>query len=80
MFNNSEATVTKLEDLLLARKSCESEYKRELAELEAAERARLEEIRRREAKIRQAAILARAKAAEAAAAARRKAFDDLTSY
>lgn len=81
MFNNSEATVNKLEDLAFnARQSCESEYKRELAELEAAERARLEEIRRREAKRRQAAILARAKAAEAAAAARRKAFEDLTSY
>ena len=81
MFNNSEATVTKLENLAFnARQSCESEYKRELAELEAAERARLEAIRRREAKRRQAAILARAKAAEAAAAARRKAFEDLTSY
>ena len=81
MFINSDTTIAKLEDLAFnARQSCESEYQRELAELEAAERARLEEIRRREAERRQAAIIARAKAAEAAAMARRKAFDDLTSY
>ena len=81
MFNNSDATITQLEDLAFnARQSCESEYQRELAELEAAERARLEAIRRREAERRKAEIIARAKAAEAAAVARRKAFDDLTSY
>ena len=81
MLNNSEATATKLENLAFnARQSCESEYQRELAELEAAARARLEAIRRREAQRRQAAIVARAKKAAAEAAFRRKAFDDLTSY
>ena len=48
MFINSDATITQLEKLAFnARQSCESEYQRELAELEAAERARLEAIRRR---------------------------------
>lgn len=81
IFNNSDTTITELENLSFnARQSCESEYRKELAELEAAQRARLEAIRIREAQRRQAAIVARAKAAEAAATARRKAFDDLTSY
>ena len=81
MFHNSESAVIQLENLASnARQSCEAEFRRELAELEAAERARLEAIRRREAERRQAAIVARAKKAAAEAAFRRKAFDDLTSY
>ena len=81
MFHNSESAVIQLENLASnARQSCEAEFRRELAELEAAERARLEAIRRREAERRQAAIVARAQKAAAEAAFRRKAFDDLTSY
>ena len=81
MFHNSESAVNQLENFASnARQSCEAEFRRELAELEAAERARLEAIRRREAQRRQAAIVARAKKAAAEAAFRRKAFDDLTSY
>ena len=81
MFHNSESAVNQLENFASnARQSCEAEFRRELAELEAAERARLEAIRRREAERRQAAIAARAKKAAAEAAFRRKAFDDLTSY
>ena len=78
MFQNSESAVNQLENFASnARQSCEAEFRRELAELEAAERARLEAIRKREAQRRQAAIVARAKKAAAEAAFRRKAFDDL---
>ena len=81
MFQNSEPAVNQLQNLASsARQSCESEYKRELAELEAAERARLEAIRKREAQRRKAALIARAKADAAIAATRRRAFDNLTSY
>ena len=52
----------------------------ELAEIDAARRAKLEAIRRKEAQRRDAAAAARARAAEAARLKARSAFDMLASY
>ena len=59
---------------------CDKEFKRELAEIDAARRAKLEAIRRKEAQRRAAAAAARARAAEAARLKARSAFDMLASY
>ncbi len=62
------------------RKYCETEFKRELAEIDAARRARLEAIRRKEAQRRAAVAAARARQAEARRLKARSAFDMLASY
>lgn len=81
MFLNSETTITKIENISEgARQVCENEFKRELAELAAAERARLAAIRAREAAKRAALIRSRAAAAAAEQQKRRAAYDLLTSY
>ena len=81
IFRGSEATTSKLEQIAGdARDYCEKEFKRELAEIDAARRARLEAIRRKEAQRRAAAAAARARAAEAARLKARSAFDMLASY
>ena len=81
IFRGSEATTTKLEQIASdARDYCEKEYKRELAEIDAARRAKLEAIRQREAQRRAAEAAARARAAEAARLKARSAFDLLASY
>ena len=81
IFRGSEATTSKLEQIASdARDYCEKEFKRELAEIDAARRARLEAIRRKEAQRRAAAAAARARAAEAARLKARSAFDMLASY
>ena len=81
IFRGSEATTSKLEQIAGdARDYCEKEFKRELAEIDAARRAKLEAIRRKEAQRRAAAAAARARAAEAARLKARSAFDMLASY
>ena len=81
IFRGSEATSSKLEQVAAdARNYCDNEFKRELAEIDAARRARLEAIRREEAQRRAAAAAARARAAEAARLKARSAFDMLASY
>ena len=81
IFRGSEATSSKLEQVAAdARNYCDNEFKRELAEIDAARRARLEAIRREEAQRRAAAAEARARAAEAARLKARSAFDMLASY
>jgi hypothetical protein len=81
MFLNSETTITKIENISEgARQVCENEFKRELAELAAAERARLAAIRAREAAKRAALIRSRAAAAAAEQQKRRAAYDLLASY
>ena len=81
IFRGSEGTTSKLEQISGdARDYCEKEFKRELAELDAARRAKLEAIRRKEAQRRAAAAAARARAAEAARLKARSAFDMLASY
>ena len=81
IFRGSEATTGKLEQIAgEARDYCDKEFKRELAEIDAARRAKLEAIRRKEAQRRAAAAAARARAAEAARLKARSAFDMLASY
>ena len=81
IFRGSEETTSKLEQISGdARDYCEKEFKRELAEIDAARRAKLEAIRRKEAQRRAAAAAARARAAEAARLKARSAFDMLASY
>ena len=81
IFRGSEGTTSKLERISGdARDYCEKEFKRELAEIDAARRAKLEAIRRKEAQRRAAAAAARARAAEAARLKARSAFDMLASY
>lgn len=81
IFRGSEGTTSKLEQISGdARDYCEKEFKRELAEIDAARRAKLEAIRRKEAQRRAAAAAARARAAEAARLKARSAFDMLASY
>ena len=81
IFRGSEGTTSKLEQIADdARDYCEKEFKRELAEIDAARRAKLEAIRRKEAQRRAAAAAARARAAEAARLKARSAFDMLASY
>ena len=81
IFRGSEGTTSKLDQIAGdARDYCEKEFKRELAEIDAARRAKLEAIRRREAQRRAAAAAARARAAEAARLKARSAFDMLASY
>ena len=81
IFRGSEATSNKLKQVAVdARDYCDKEFKRELAEIDAARRAKLEAIRRQEAQRRAAAAAARARAAEAARLKARSAFDMLASY
>lgn len=81
IFRGSEATTGKMDQISSnARDYCEKEFKRELAEIDAARRAKLEAIRRREAQLRAAAAAARARTAEAERLKARSAFDMLASY
>ena len=81
IFRGSEATTGKLDQIGSdARDYCEKEFKRELAEIDAARRAKLEAIRRREAQRRAAAAATRARTAEAQRLKARSAFDMLASY
>ena len=80
IFRGSEKTVRQLENIGSdTRNHCEQEFKRELAQIEAARRAKLEAIRRQEAQRRAAAAAARARAAEAERLKRRASFDSLTA-
>ena len=81
IFRGTEATILNLNQIAGdARDYCEREFKRELAEIDAAKRAKLEAIRRKEAQRRAAAAAARARAAEAERIKARSAFDMLASY
>ena len=81
IFRGSEGTTSKLEQIAGdAKDYCEKEFKRELAKIDAARRAKLEAIRQKEAQRRAAAAAARARAAEAARLKARSAFDMLASY
>lgn len=80
IFRGSEKTVTQLENIGTdTRNHCEQEFKRELAQIEAARRAKLEAIRRKEAQRRAAAAAARARAVAADILKRRASFDNLTA-
>ena len=80
IFRGSEKTVRQLENIGSdTRNHCEQEFKRELAQIEAARRAKLEALRRQEAQRRAAAAAARARAAEAERLKRRASFDSLTA-
>ena len=81
IFRGSDKTIEKIEDIgINARGYCETEFKRELAEIDAARRARLEAMRRKEAQRRAAIAAARARQAEARRMKARSAFDMLASY
>jgi hypothetical protein len=80
IFRGSEKTVTQLENIGSdTRNNCEQEFKRELAQIEAARRAKLEAIRRKEAQRRAAAAAARARAVAADTLRRRASFDNLSA-
>ena len=81
IFRGSEETIAKLNGISeSAKDACEDEFKRELSEIDAERRAKLEAARREEVQRREALANARAKAAEQQRLRRRSAFDMLASY
>ena len=81
MFRSSEGAISQMNQISLdIRNQCEQEFKRELAEIDAARRARLEALRRKQAQQRAALAARRARLAEAERLKRRECFDMLASF
>ena len=81
MFRSSEGAISQMNQISLdIRNQCEQEFKRELAEIDAARRARLEALRRKQAQQRAALAARRARLAEAERLKRRESFDMLASF
>jgi hypothetical protein len=81
IFRSSEGTIMQMNQISLdIRNQCEQEFKRELAEIDAARRARLEAMRRKQAQQRAALAAKRARLAETERLKRRECFDMLASF
>lgn len=81
IYRSSEGTIAQMNRISLdARNQCEQEFKSELAEIDAARRARLEAIRLKQAQQRAALAAKRARLAEAERLKRRECFDMLASF
>ena len=81
IFRSSEGTITQMNQISSnIRNQCEQEFKLELAEIDAARRARLEAMRRKQAQQRAALAAKRARLAEAERLKRRECFDMLASF